>query len=58
MVERMNTCPDCGQPLERADDFWYCDNPDCPGNGRPRRPTPDAPEPPVASDQRAERPVR
>jgi hypothetical protein len=26
----METCPACGCPLERADDFWYCDNPDCP----------------------------
>jgi hypothetical protein len=24
-------CPRCGRPLERADDFWYCDNPECSG---------------------------
>jgi len=30
----MDTCLDCGHPLERADDFWYCDNPDCPGRAR------------------------
>lgn len=55
----MDTCPECGQPLERADDFWYCDNPDCPGNGRPRRPSPGEPEPPVADEEdRAERHLR
>ncbi|MCL4819634.1 MAG: hypothetical protein KJ067_10850 [Vicinamibacteria bacterium] len=25
-----DTCPECGEPMERADDFWYCDNPECP----------------------------
>jgi hypothetical protein len=28
----MEICPRCGRPLERADDFWYCDNPDCPAS--------------------------
>jgi hypothetical protein len=27
----METCKDCGRPLARVDDFWYCDNPQCPG---------------------------
>lgn len=31
-------CPECGQPLERADDFWYCDNPACKGRGAVRHP--------------------
>lgn len=30
----METCPHCGRPLDQVDDFWFCDNPDCP---RPRR---------------------
>jgi uncharacterized Zn finger protein (UPF0148 family) len=32
----METCPECGRPLARADDFWYCDNPDCPRQAAPR----------------------
>ncbi|MCM2257823.1 MAG: hypothetical protein NDJ94_19490 [Vicinamibacteria bacterium] len=44
-------CPECGEPMERADDFWYCDNPQCPRrrranddpNARPeRKPEPKA----------------
>jgi len=31
----METCPRCDRPLERADDFWYCDNPDCTSRGAP-----------------------
>jgi len=34
----METCPECGRPLERADDFWYCDNPDCLRRNTRRRP--------------------
>jgi hypothetical protein len=34
----MESCPECGRPLERADDFWYCDNPDCLGRGAGSRP--------------------
>lgn len=32
-----DACPECGRPLERADDFWYCDNPDCPRRAAARR---------------------
>jgi hypothetical protein len=28
------SCKACGHPLERVDDFWYCDNPDCPARAR------------------------
>lgn len=27
-------CPECAEPMERADDFWYCDNPRCPRRRR------------------------
>lgn len=46
-------CPECGEPLERADDFWYCDNPQCPRRRRAdeavdgdaeRKPEADAPK--------------
>jgi hypothetical protein len=35
----MGTCAVCGRPLERADDFWYCDNPDCSSQSGANPPT-------------------
>lgn len=41
-------CPECGEPMERADDFWYCDNPRCPRRRRAddadAEPEPEPPE--------------
>ncbi len=39
----MGTCAVCGRPLERADDFWYCDNPDCSRQSAPSSPSGDGP---------------
>lgn len=45
-LNAVEACSECGRPLERADDFWYCDNPDC-----PRRPAARAQlEPEAGSD--------
>jgi hypothetical protein len=51
----MGTCTVCGRPLERADDFWYCDNPDCSGRSAPSPPSGDGPAGGVSSKPVADR---
>lgn len=45
----MSDCVECGQPLERVDDFWICDNPDCPQKKQAR-----AEQAPLSEDEMRE----
>jgi len=54
----METCPECGRPLERADDFWYCDNPDCLHRNTRRRPLEKEAAAGIATGTEAEQPGR